>query len=121
MNRPSEDVCPDCSGFERCDYHEGLRHGRQEIKSQLHTAALDFVNQEIRSRVKGHLDELKMIHEQIRGGDAEEIASACNSLMAEIHRLEEQEEIWKRQAEELDKRLEDEMGKMSTTEGDNTE
>lgn len=29
----SEEECPDCTGFDRCDFHEGVRRGRQEIKN----------------------------------------------------------------------------------------
>lgn len=32
MSRTTEDQCPDCSGFDRCDYHTGVRHGRQEAR-----------------------------------------------------------------------------------------
>lgn len=28
----TEEECPDCSGFDRCDFHEGVRRGRQQVK-----------------------------------------------------------------------------------------
>lgn len=75
------------------------------MKGEMHTAALDFVNQEIRSQVKGHLDELRMIYEKMNG-DMEEQHSAQEDLLAEISRLEEQQEYWKTQAEDLNERIE---------------
>jgi hypothetical protein len=41
----SEAECPDCTGFNRCDYHEGIRHGRQEAEAAIRTGTVEAVNE----------------------------------------------------------------------------
>lgn len=50
MNRTTEDECPDCSGFHRCDYHEGVRHGRQEAKTDIRSVIEEQI-EEIQDRL----------------------------------------------------------------------
>jgi hypothetical protein len=68
VSRTSKAECPDCTSFHRCDYHEGVRHGRQEAEAAIRTGAtraaneiLDEVDndQEYRKAVMGLANEIR--------------------------------------------------------------
>lgn len=40
--RTRKEECPDCSAFERCDYHEGKRHGQEQERERVETLLNDI-------------------------------------------------------------------------------